>query len=107
MAFLGLSVASLCLWNSFSLATSLLQRPMPILAVQLDAPKLQLPQAGRLPPFFLRLELWGAGSSSGCRAGAGERGEREGKRDESLLKGLPVLPSRPRWLTCSSRMTAL
>ena len=55
MAFLGFSVGSFCLWNSFSLATSLLQGPVPILAVQLDAPKLQLPQArlGVCLSFFL------------------------------------------------------
>ena len=70
MAFLGFTVPLFCLWTTFSVATSLVQGPMPILAVQLDAPKLQLPQAARLHSFFPALSQGGTGSSSGCRAEA-------------------------------------
>ena len=108
MAFLGFFVPLFCLWTSFSLATSLVQGPMPILAVQLDAPKRQLPQAARLHPFFPALTTGGI-----CRfeqllpswSGRAKRKRRQARR--VFLEGLPLLPSRLRWLTCSSRMTGL
>lgn len=59
---------------------------MPILAVQLDAPKRQLPQAPRLRPLFSRLEPGGPGQ---VRAVVAEL-EREGEeKEKASVTSLP------------------